>query len=914
MTKLSLSIGRLQRAIAVGGVLMLICCAKDPTAAIDPCSSTLRFEVAETGAWNTLRQDGISTKGSCSITADSGAGVANDETLAMNVFALQGGDSSKPLFLHAAVSEHIHGASIGPRSSETRAAPVETASFYNSFGVLTSVYTGSWSESTGSPNYMYNTEVTEASAWTTSYHWPGSGHNVRFFAYAPYNGTGIALSDKTTSGTPTITYTVPAAVADQKDLLVTASAEYTSAPSGGTASLAFAHALTAVRFATGDDMLAGTVTKITLKGVYGSATLAMGSTTWNNYGTIGNFTQALSKTVNGSANEEITPSTATFMMLPQTLPSGASIEIIYTDRLTGTQRTLSASIDGSSWPIGQTVTYRISTSSILVTPTFTVTAPADFAYAGGDQNYSVTSNAIVARAGDDTKTLAVPWSAEFVEDYGSGGYNVIARPAWLTNFTTSGSGGSSAADFTATVAAQTGVTSNTHNAALQMATPVGGTYDLSTKGGTASMSTANCYLINAPGTYSLPLVYGNAIKNGATNSSAYTSTATGTYVLQKFVNHLGNAITDPYIYNNTNCTPANATLVWQDAENLVTNVALSADHHSLTFTVGSSTIKQGNALVAVRNASNEIMWSWHIWVTDYVLGTDIKIVTNSKRVQYRMMPVNVGWCDDESTAYAARSVKVRFTQLDTRQTEVITVNQPAAKTIICGNNTYFQFGRKDPMLPGIVNASNFVVDKSCYAGSNAFVKSGAGKVTIATSILNPFVFYNYGSGNNVTDWCSTSYNNLWSANTALTTDIDAAVVKTVYDPSPVGYELPAPNAFTGFTSSGSNLSGNTMSNYNSPYTSVTEFTANLGWMFYCNKMNEDGSYDPTGGTIFFPAAGYRDGSWSGPYVVSYNFSYWWLALPDSIQYGYNMTLYLDGVLPLTGNFRYYGYAVRSVQE
>ncbi len=67
---------------------------------------------------------------------------------------------------------------------------------------------------------------------------------------------------------------------------------------------------------------------------------------------------------------------------------------------------------------------------------------------------------------------------------------------------------------------------------LQAATPVVGTYDLSTKGGTTAMNTANCYIINAPGRYSLPLVYGNAIKNGATNSSAYISNATGTGILK----------------------------------------------------------------------------------------------------------------------------------------------------------------------------------------------------------------------------------------------------------------------------------------------------------------------------------------------------------------------------------------------
>lgn len=62
------------------------------------------------------------------------------------------------------------------------------------------------------------------------------------------------------------------------------------------------------------------------------------------------------------------------------------------------------------------------------------------------------------------------------------------------------------------------------------------------------------------------MVYGNAIKDGGTNASAYTSQSSGTYVLKTFVNHLDAAITDPYIYNNAGCTPLDAVLVWQDEE------------------------------------------------------------------------------------------------------------------------------------------------------------------------------------------------------------------------------------------------------------------------------------------------------------------------------------------------------------
>lgn len=859
----------------------------------------IRFSVSEDKEWHATR------------AAGSPAEATTPRDSLLGVLPLQAADGGEGLYLHAMIADGIEvtGANGQIDEPQTRGSLVGADNFYDSFGVLASVYTGTWSEDSCLPDYMYDVEVTEASAWTTSYYWPGAGRNIRFFAYAPYGGQGIVLSDKTSAGTPSITYTIPTDVADQQDLLVAA----TSGMAGNTAAaapLSFAHALTAVRFTTGDDMMSGRITKITLKGVYGSGSHTMGSDSWNGYGATTDFSQPLAAAVDGSANQEITPVAATFMMLPQTLPSGASIEVVYTDDLTSTQRTLIASIAGSQWPMGRTVTYRISTSSIVITPTFTVTAPADFTYAGGSKNYSVTSYAAVSRPGDATRTVPVAWIAEFVEDDGSGGYNVIARPEWLTAFTASGNGGTSATTFSATIAAQTGVTSNPHNETLKTAASVSGTYDLSTKGGTTAMNTANCYAINAPGSYSLPLVYGNAIKEGNENFSAYL------FSPQKFVNHLDMAIGNPYIYNNANCTPDDAVLVWQDEENLVTNVRLSSDKHNLTFDVPQATIKQGNAIVAVRDTDSRIMWSWHIWVTDFVPGLDPtveerydpvktprdKVVTNYQGAQYTFMGANIGWCDAGTTTYDDRSVKVRFTQAETGSTQVITFTQASHSVVNSGNQTYFQFGRKDPMLGAIRDVNGSTVDKTFYPGSYSFDKSGTGKVTIGTSIQKPHVFFNYGSAK-PQDWSATTYNNLWHISGP----------KTIYDPSPVGYQLPLQDAFKGFTYNGNYVSGNYfLSRFNSPYTSTTDYTDNFGWEFYCNKMTGEGSYDTAGGTIFFPALCYRHRE-NGSVNLLGDTGYYWAASPFSNDEGYSLFFTGTSIWPVN-NGRTSGFAVRPVRE
>ena len=85
---------------------------------------------------------------------------------------------------------------------------------------------------------------------------------------------------------------------------------------------------------------------------------------------------------------------------------------------------------------------------------------------------------------------------------------------------------------------------------------------------TGTRNTANCYVVNAPGHYRLPLVYGNAITNGSLNSSCYTFgngdiSGVGT-ALRRFTDYNGNAISGARISG-----AQSAILVWQDAYNLV---------------------------------------------------------------------------------------------------------------------------------------------------------------------------------------------------------------------------------------------------------------------------------------------------------------------------------------------------------
>ena len=139
------------------------------------------------------------------------------------------------------------------------------------FGVF-AYYTGNvdWNtaKSTSAPNFMYNQQVNYGSgSWTYTpvKYWPNDNqpaddsgatgsqtHSyVSFFAFAPYNGDGLALSGNTATGAPTITYTWGAT----NDLLYAEPVKncYKTMPAGygtvtGQVPFTFRHALALVEF------------------------------------------------------------------------------------------------------------------------------------------------------------------------------------------------------------------------------------------------------------------------------------------------------------------------------------------------------------------------------------------------------------------------------------------------------------------------------------------------------------------------------------------------------------------------------------------------------------------------------------------------------------------------------------------
>ena len=141
------------------------------------------------------------------------------------------------------------------------------------------------------------------------------------------------------------------------------------------------------------------------------------------------------------------------------------------------------------------------------------------------------------------------------------------------------------------------------------------------------------------------------------------------------------------------------------------------------------------------------------------------------------------------------------------------------------------------------------------------------------------------------------YYNLWSTDNAKTVPNDDVVIKSVYDPSPVGYSLPAPNAFTGFSITGGYTNNPTELNIKDNF--------DKGYYFY-TKPNKQGLI------FWFPASGSRAIE-SGSLANVNMLGHYSMAARTSIFYGYNLCFDYIYFYPLNSS-RGHGFPVRSAEE
>ena len=347
---------------------------------------------------------------------------------------------------------------------------------------------------------------------------------------------------------------------------------------------------------------------------------------------------------------------------------------------------------------------------------------------------------------------------------------------------------------------------------LKMSEVAGEMEDLSKNG------SANCYIVSKAGSYKITPTKGNS-------SESVGAVASAEVLWETF---------------GTDVTP--------NVGDLVKNVKY--ENGVISFET-PSTYKEGNAVIAAKDANSNILWSWHIWLTDQPQGQEYYNNAGT------MMDRNLG-------ATSATPGDVGALGL------------------------LYQWGRKDPFLGSLSISSSSVAESTITWPSAVSSDSSNGTISYATA--NPTTFITENMLNH--DWYYTG-----SSSTDNTRWTESNIAKSIYDPCPVGWRVPDGGSNGVWPKSLGSSSSFSDYPYNSSY----------------QGMNFSGKFgsDPT---IWYPASGcrgYVDGRLNS--VSDYG-SYWSGSAYPNRTSAYFLHFNLVGYCsPSGGNHRALGLSVRCLQ-
>ncbi|MBP1593355.1 MAG: hypothetical protein H6Q12_373 [Bacteroidetes bacterium] len=236
---------------------------------------------------------------------------------------------------------------------------------------------------------------------------------------------------------------------------------------------------------------------------------------------------------------------------------------------------------------------------------------------------------------------------------------------------------------------------------------------------------------------------------------------------------------------------------------IVEKVAISPSQDYITLKTGTA---EGNAVIYAK-VGNDIVWSWHIWVTGY--EPDASPVASGATYYYNSRT----WMD--------RNIGAKSTTVGTDSWGLL-----------------YQWGRKDPFPHAVGGGTSS--QSAIYNDQGVAYTIGKGSPTnLITSIKNPGTYYGSVADTYNWDWLSPADASLWSGGDG-TTPVDA---KSVYDPCPPGWRVPSYAA--------------TLSPWNGLAT--TNGTFNGGWIW------STPGYYPAAGYIHESNSAYEDATTVGYY-------------------------------------------------
>ena len=408
--------------------------------------------------------------------------------------------------------------------------------------------------------------------------------------------------------------------------------------------------------------------------------------------------------------------------------------------------------------------------------------------------------------------------------------------------------------------------------------------DLSKPDPAGERETANCYVASEPGvTYKFPAtVMGNGYTTPA--DPEYAPSVSGT----------APGITP------TALDPKSAQVLWQTSPDLLSNIKLRNGYVYFTLNgeAGGGTLTVGNAVIAVYSgagATGDILWSWHIWVTDADLEAHLQTWTVH--------------------ADAAQYSNYRDPVLMDRNLGALTTADFGESGTNESHGLHYQWGRKDPFI-GADNSSEISnVAAPTYDSRNqelgAMTKASSfssaaawthvdQKIARADIAKYPMAFVS-GADNHF--WMEESAHDLWGL-PAYEDASNNLGHKTIYDPCPPGYRVMNPYAMTGVTSS---MTGGTLNSLTHRVLNNATYRADKAALqVYCNDEQEIAKL-PAGGIVY-----YEKTEKFFPFDRTGTYGYYWTTKMTGTQAdrAYRMHLDWNNFVSMEGGYASYGHNVR----
>ena len=331
-------------------------------------------------------------------------------------------------------------------------------------------------------------------------------------------------------------------------------------------------------------------------------------------------------------------------------------------------------------------------------------------------------------------------------------------------------------------------------------------------------SPANCYIVTTADTYAFKAVKGNSSES------------------------VGNIASVEVLWESfgTHNTP--------NVGELVKNVSYS--NGEITFT---ATHMKGNAVIAAKDALGEILWSWHIWLTDQPQEQEYY---NNAGV---MMDRNLG----------ATS---------------------ATPGYVGSLGLLYQWGRKDPFLASSSISSPVEAKSTITWPKPVLSDSSTGKIYYTIANPTTFIYVNYLNNKN-SDWYYTG-----SESTDNTRWTPSNRAKSIYDPCPAGWRVP---------------DGGENGVWSKALGSSSDFRNDSLFDQIDKGMNLQGRLGSNQKIIWYPASGCRYYT-DGDLYVGDSGSCWSASPADYRAYSMNIDTY--GISPSISSSRAFGYSVRCIKE